>query len=64
MDIELGDCDGVFISKMIKEKHPNIIIIAITANIKLLNKEYNCFNDILIKPFNNEEINNVILKFL
>jgi signal transduction histidine kinase len=64
MDIELGDCDGVFISKMIKEKHPNIIIIAITANIKVLNKEYNCFNDILIKPFNNEEINNVILKFL
>ena len=48
----------------LKEKHPNIIIIAITANIKLLTKEYNCFNDILIKPFNNEEINNVILKFL
>ena len=67
IDIDLENSEGYYISKIIKEKYKNSKIIAIIANIKIIqnnNEKYKIFNDILLKPFSNNDINNIITKYM
>jgi signal transduction histidine kinase/CheY-like chemotaxis protein len=56
------------ISHMENYKVNTCPIIAVTANIKSIqndrDQKFNCFTDVILKPFNNDEINKVIYKYL
>lgn len=68
MDIDLDGDDGCIIGKKILKKYneTNIftIVIAVTANIKIQKTHNDVFSDIIIKPFNNTDIHNIIIKHL
>ena len=58
MDIKMPIMDGLEATKAIKEKHPNLPIVALTANAfdsdRQLAMEVGC-NDFLSKPVSSEE---------
>ena len=66
MDIKMPEMDGLRASKIIREKHPGIVIIAQTAYVQAEEKvrafEMGC-NDYLIKPIRKEELFKAILRF-
>ena len=71
MDIDLDGEDGCIITEYIRnnsKKNKNCTIVAVTANIKSIqnnrNDSFNIFNDILLKPFNNNDIATSIIKYL
>jgi signal transduction histidine kinase/CheY-like chemotaxis protein len=70
MDIDLDGEDGCSICDTICSGDKNIDtpIIAITANIKTIQKDrdpkYDCFKDILLKPFTNKDINRIIARYI
>ena len=65
MDINMVGMDGCTTCKMLKKE--NIKIIATTGNILAktnVNDKYKCFDDILIKPYNNTMVLNMIKKYI
>jgi CheY-like chemotaxis protein len=65
MDINMIGMDGCTTCKMIKKD--NIKIIATTGNILAKNNsnnKYSCFDDILIKPYDNTMVLDMIKKYL
>lgn len=71
MDIDLDGEDGCDVSKKILASsllNKNCPIIAVTANIKAIQPDrdpkFNCFDDVVLKPFSNTDINKIILKYL
>jgi signal transduction histidine kinase/CheY-like chemotaxis protein len=71
MDIDLDGEDGCTICENILTKctlNKNCPIIAVTANIKSVQHDrdpkFNCFNDVILKPFNNKDILKTINKYL
>jgi signal transduction histidine kinase/CheY-like chemotaxis protein/PAS domain-containing protein len=72
MDIDLDGEDGCTVSERILSNYAmnNTVcpIIAVTANIKSVQHDrdpkYDCFADVVLKPFNNYDINKIIVKYL
>jgi CheY-like chemotaxis protein len=74
MDIDLDGEDGCWLCSDIKydkaksQINNNTPIVAITANIKTIQKDrdsrYDCFDEILLKPFTNKDIVRVIEKYM
>lgn len=71
MDIDLDGEDGCVLSDFIHKnsiKNKNSPIVAITANIKAIQGtkdiKFNIFDDILLKPFNSNDISHCIIKYL
>ena len=71
MDIDLDGEDGCIITEYIRnnsKKNKNCPIVAVTANIKSIqnnkNDMFDIFDDILLKPFNNNDILTSIIKYL
>ena len=74
MDVDLDGEDGCWLCGDIKydelesQINNNTPIVAITANIKTIQKDrdsrYNCFDEILLKPFTNKHIVQVIGKYI
>jgi CheY-like chemotaxis protein len=72
MDLDLDLEDGCSICNCIisnkDNPNSNAHIIAITANIKAIQKDrdskYECFREILLKPFTNKDINRIVAKYI
>jgi signal transduction histidine kinase/CheY-like chemotaxis protein len=71
MDIDLDGDDGCVITEFIRSnstKNKNCHIIAVTANIKAIQEtrqdNFNIFDDILLKPFDSNDISQCIIKYL
>jgi signal transduction histidine kinase/CheY-like chemotaxis protein len=71
MDIDLDGEDGCTVCEQIHtdcELNANSPIVAVTANIKSVQRDrdlkFDIFNDVILKPFNNRDINNIIVKYL
>lgn len=70
MDIDLDGEDGCSICEAVLsgEKNRSTPIIAITANIKSIQKDrdsrFDCFSNVLLKPFTNKDIDRVIAKYI
>jgi CheY-like chemotaxis protein len=70
MDVDLDGEDGCYVSGNIlnTKLNRNVKIVAVTANIKSIqtdrDNKFNIFDDVILKPFNNKDIYNVIVKFL
>jgi signal transduction histidine kinase len=72
MDINMPGIDGCTASKIIRKNGYTGIIIATTGNImaklenrNMIDKErYKCFDDIIIKPFDDTTILNILKKYL
>ena len=68
MDIDLDGDDGCIVSKKILNIYDKLnistIVIAVTANVKIQSHDNDVFTDIIIKPFNNEHIHSLIIKYL
>jgi len=65
LDINMTGMDGCTTCKMIKKE--NIKIIATTGNILAndsTNNKYSCFDDVLIKPYDNVMVLNMIKKYI
>ena len=67
MDIKMPIMDGLEATKAIKEKHPNLPIVALTANAfdsdRQLAMEVGC-NDFLSKPVSSEECIETIKRYI
>ena len=70
MDIDLDGEDGCSICNNVlsNDRNKNTPIIAVTANINTVQKDrdprYDCFMDVLLKPFTNKDINRIIAKYI
>lgn len=68
MDIDLDGEDGCMISNEIRSVNADVHIVAVTANIKSVQKDrdesFNVFDDVILKPFNNKKINDCVVKYL
>ena len=61
MDIAMPIMCGIELTKIIREKYPNIKIIAHTAT---MNIKENIFDDIVQKPTDHKELNEIIKKYI
>ena len=69
MDIDLDDDDGCNVCSAVRNTiNKETPIVAVTADIKSVQKDrdsrYNCFQEILLKPFTNRDIERVISKHM
>ena len=67
MDIKMPVMDGLEATKLIRESHPDLPVVALTANAfdsdRKLAAEVGC-NDFLSKPVSSEQCLKVLAKFL
>lgn len=71
MDIDLDGEDGCTVCEQIHsdcELNRTSPVVAVTANIKSVQHDrdpkFNKFDDVILKPFNNKDINKIIVKYL
>jgi signal transduction histidine kinase/CheY-like chemotaxis protein/HPt (histidine-containing phosphotransfer) domain-containing protein len=66
MDCQMPIMDGYTATKMIKDKYPELFVIAMTADAtdqNISNCKLNGFDGIMIKPLNMNKINDLLLDF-
>ena len=66
MDINMEILDGYSTTKIIKDNGYKNIVIATTGdeNVQILKNDYIYFDDILIKPFDESNLVNILSKFI